>query len=83
MKTVSLETIYTIRKGIDANLKVEKVLDNKIRKILENRLKEAGGDAQKAFSNLSENPIWLNKEKGIAIKRVTITGGEQCGTIAL
>lgn len=74
VKTVSLETIYTIRKGIDANLKVEKVLDNKIRKILENRLKEAGGDAQKAFSNLSENPIWLNKEKGIAIKRVTITG---------
>ena len=27
-----------------------------------------------AFSNLDENPIWLNKEKGIAIKRVTITG---------
>ncbi|HPB03093.1 MAG TPA: type II CRISPR RNA-guided endonuclease Cas9, partial [Bacteroidales bacterium] len=26
------------------------------------------------FSNLDENPIWLNKEKGIAIKRVTITG---------
>src|SRR5699024_3081209 len=27
-----------------------------------------------AFSNLDENPIWLNKEKGIAIKRVAITG---------
>lgn len=27
-----------------------------------------------AFSNLDENPIWLNKEKGIAIKRVTISG---------
>ncbi|HOF46178.1 MAG TPA: type II CRISPR RNA-guided endonuclease Cas9, partial [Bacteroidales bacterium] len=28
----------------------------------------------KAFSNLDENPIWFNKEKGIAIKRVTISG---------
>lgn len=27
-----------------------------------------------AFSNLSENPIWLNKEKNISIKRVTIKG---------
>jgi len=27
-----------------------------------------------AFSNLEENPIWLNKEKGISIKRVTISG---------
>lgn len=27
-----------------------------------------------AFTNLKENPVWLNKEKGIAIKRVTITG---------
>ena len=29
---------------------------------------------KKAFSNLNENPIWLNKEKGIAIKRITISG---------
>lgn len=29
---------------------------------------------KKAFSNLDENPIWLNIEKGICIKRVTITG---------
>ena len=49
-------------------------LKNKIRKILEDRKAEYGGDAKKAFSNLDENPIWLNKEKGIAIKRVTITG---------
>jgi CRISPR-associated endonuclease Csn1 len=27
-----------------------------------------------AFSNLTENPIWLNEEKGISIKRVTISG---------
>lgn len=28
---------------------------------------------QKAFSNLDENPIWLDEEKGISIKRVTIS----------
>jgi len=27
-----------------------------------------------AFTNLEENPIWLNKEKCIQLKRVTITG---------
>lgn len=74
VKIVSFETIYTIRKEISPDLKLEKVVDVHIRKILENRLKEFGGDAKKAFSNLTENPIWLNKEKGIAIKRVTITG---------
>jgi CRISPR-associated endonuclease Csn1 len=27
-----------------------------------------------AFSNLDEKPIWLNREKGLSIKRVTTTG---------
>jgi CRISPR-associated endonuclease Csn1 len=74
IKTVTFETIYTIRKEISPDLKIDKVVDNKIQEILKNRLQEFGGDAKKAFSNLDENPIWLNKEKGISIKRVTITG---------
>lgn len=74
VKMVGFETIYTIRKEVSPDLKLDKVVDANIRKILENRLKEFGGDAKKAFSNLSESPIWLNKAKGIAIKRVTITG---------
>ncbi|NCA79912.1 MAG: type II CRISPR RNA-guided endonuclease Cas9, partial [Sphingobacteriia bacterium] len=74
IKTVTFETIYTIRKEISPDLKIDKVVDNKIQEILKNRLEEFGGDAKKAFSNLDENPIWLNKEKGISIKRVTITG---------
>jgi CRISPR-associated endonuclease Csn1 len=73
VKTVRQETIYTIRKAVSPDLKVEKVVDVQIRRILEERLKEYG-DAKKAFSNLDEHPIWLNKAKGIAIKRVTITG---------
>ena len=74
VKTVSFEPIYTIRKPISPDLKLDKVVDVGIRNILKMRLGEYGGDAKKAFSNLEENPIWLNKEKGISIKRVTITG---------
>jgi len=74
VKIVGFETIYTIRKAVDPDLNVAKVVDVKIKKILEDRLKEFKNDPKKAFVNLDENPIWLNKEKGIAIKRVTIKG---------
>lgn len=74
VKTVTLEPIYTQRKEISKDLSVDKVIDVRIRTILQDRLKEYGGDAGKAFSNLDENPIWLNKEKGIAVKRVTLKG---------
>jgi CRISPR-associated endonuclease Csn1 len=73
VKTVIQETIYTIKKDIDPDLKIEKVIDSKIRSILEDRLKEYNGDTKKAFSNKEENPIWINKEKAISIKRVTIS----------
>ena len=74
VKVKTFETIYTIRKEITPDLNVKNVVDEKIRHLLEERLMEFDNNARKAFSNLDENPIWLNKEKGIAIKRVTITG---------
>jgi len=74
VKTVSFETIYTIRKEVTPDLKVDKVIDAKARATLQKRLEEFNKDAKKAFSNLDENPIWLNKAKGISIKRVTISG---------
>lgn len=74
VKTVSLEKIYTIRKEISPDLRLDKVVDVNIRRILQAHLNKHGGDTRKAFSNLDENPIWLNEEKGISIKRVTITG---------
>ena len=74
VKLVWLETYYTIRKPVDPSLKVVKVIDKRVRDILQQRLDEYNQDANKAFSNLDENPIWLNEEKGIAIKRVTTTG---------
>ncbi|MGP1515821.1 MAG: type II CRISPR RNA-guided endonuclease Cas9 [Bacteroidales bacterium] len=73
IKTVTFEVIYTKRTSIDKNLKVNKVIDNGIREILKNRLKQYGDDPAKAFVNLEDNPIWMNKEKGISIKRVTVT----------
>lgn len=74
VKTVVLETYFTIRKPISKDLKIDKVVDEGIKHILKQRLAECDNDAAKAFTNLDENPIWLNKEKGIAIKSVTIKG---------
>ena len=76
VKCLTMETIYTIRKPINGNdFDVKKVVDTRIRKILQQRIDDYNGDVNKAFSNLDENPIWLNKEKGITIKCVTINAG--------
>lgn len=74
VKVVQKEIFYTIRKSIDNNLNIEKVVDKNVKRILKERLAQYNNDANATFSNLEENPIWLNKEKGIKIKRVTITG---------
>lgn len=79
VKTVKFKLEYTVRKEINPeNFKDEKalnkIIDVKIKKLMLARLAEYGGEAKNAFSNLDRNPIWLNRDKGIAIKRVTITG---------
>lgn len=73
VKTVMLAPLYTKREAVSPDLKIEKVIDIGIKRLLQKRLEQYGGDMQKAFSNLDENPIWLNEEKGISIKRVTIS----------
>lgn len=72
VKCVRFKTLYSIRKDIDSSLKLDKVADAGIRKVLAERLSEYGGNAQKAFSNLEKKPIWLNREQDIKIKKVTI-----------
>ena len=72
VKLVWVEVYFTTRKAIDKTLNIKKVIDNKVRSILQSRLEEYGKDANKAFSNLDENPIWLNKEKRIKITHVTV-----------
>jgi len=78
VKLVQQEDKYTIRKDISPYFKsekeIDKVIDIGIKRILQKRLDEFDRDPKKAFSNLEENPIWLNKEKNIQIKRVRITG---------
>ncbi len=79
VKLVWLEDNYTIRKEVTPdNFKdlksIDKVIDIGTKNALKKRLEEYDSNAKEAFSNLDKNPIWLNKEKGIAIKRVTISG---------
>lgn len=79
VKIVDLNKQYSIRKDINPdNFKdtktIEKIVDVGIKKLVMQRFREYGDDAKKAFSNLEENPIWQNKEKGICIKKATITG---------
>lgn len=79
VKLTWLEEDYSIRKDITPeNFKdvktIEKILDEGVKRILFNRLKEFGNDPKKAFSDLDKNPIWLNEAKGISVKRVTISG---------
>lgn len=72
VKTITLEEFFTKRTPITPDLKIDKVVDARVRAILEQRLSDFGGDIKGAFSNLDKNPIWLNKEKGIDIKSVII-----------
>ena len=81
VKVKLYEVNYTIRKEISPELKIEKVIDLGIQKLLYNRLKEFNGNSKLAFSNLDKNPIWINKEKGVSLKRVRISGVKN--TVAL
>ena len=74
VKTVEWKSFHPTRKLIDKDLNVDKVVDKGIRNILKARLEEFNGDAKKAFSNLEENPIYLDQTKKIALKRVSIEG---------
>lgn len=74
VKLVVFEDDYTIRKDVTPDLKIDKVIDVGVRNILQKRLDSFKGNAKEAFANLDKNPIWLNETKGIAIKRVTISG---------
>lgn len=74
VQLVWFENDYTIRKEVNPDLKIDKVVDEGIKRILQKRLEAYKGDAKKAFTDLDQNPIWLNEEKGIAIKRVKISG---------
>ena len=72
VKCVRLKDYYSIRKSLDSSLNIEKVVDGKIRALLQERLMEYGGSTKDAFANLEKEPIWFNREQGIMLKKVTI-----------
>ncbi|MCL9967743.1 MAG: type II CRISPR RNA-guided endonuclease Cas9 [Aquirufa antheringensis] len=77
VKLVELGTLYTKRVSIGPALdvkQIEKIIDPGVKQKLLDRLASDGGDPKKAFINLDENPIYLDKAGKIAIKRVTMSG---------
>lgn len=90
VKLVWLEDRFTIRKEIGPDLKIDKVVDEGVKRILQARLEQFDNNPKEAFANLEKNPIWLTQplpkeawkydnsprphELGIALKRVSITG---------
>lgn len=76
IKEVSVfENVCTKRVSISEKMtpaQIEKITDKNIQAKLKERISEYG-NIKKAFSNLDENPIWMNKEKGIKIKSVTVS----------
>lgn len=83
VKTVELENQFTIRKSVNPDLKVDKVIDQGVKRKLEERLKKFGDNPKEAFVDLDENPIWLNEEKRIKIKSVKIRGVKNAQAIHL
>lgn len=77
VKLVDLGEIYTKRANVDVNLdekKIEKIIDPGVKRILKDRLAHFNNDPKKAFANLEENPIYLDKARKIVIKKVTMSG---------
>lgn len=72
VKCVRFKQVFKIRKNIDDKLNLSKVVDGRIRKILEERLKAFGDDPKKAFLNLDTNPIYFDEQNKIPLKKVTI-----------
>ncbi|TKC01462.1 type II CRISPR RNA-guided endonuclease Cas9 [Pedobacter cryotolerans] len=79
VKLIWLEDDFSIRKDINPeNFKdikvIDKILDEGVKRILKERLAKHNNNPKEAFSDLGKNPIWLNEEKGISIKKVKISG---------
>jgi CRISPR-associated endonuclease Csn1 len=69
---------YVVKYGLDGNFKekdADSIIDGAVKKVVKERLAQFGGDPKKAFADLENNPIWLNREKGVQVKRVRCDAG--------
>lgn len=78
-EVMCFEEVFTIRKDISSdNFKnekhLDKVIDEKIKQKLKERVEQYNGDFKEAFSDLDKNPIWLNEQEDISVKRASIRG---------
>lgn len=79
-KTGQMEAVvkeyFVIRKSLDKSFDrkaiTEKVVDDVIQKRLLAHLEANGGNPDKAFSNLTANPVWADDAQTIPIKKVRI-----------
>ncbi len=54
--------------------KVNDIVDQGVKKIIQKRLEEFGNDHKKAFNDLEKNPVWFNDAKRIPIKTIRVFG---------
>jgi CRISPR-associated endonuclease Csn1 len=67
-----------IRKTLGISFtQVDKIVDDGVRRIVIKRLEEFGNNPKEAFKDLNANPIWLNKDAGIAIRSVRIIDNQE------
>ncbi len=67
------EAYFSERKQITPQFKYEHdIVDTAAKDAVLLHLHNHGNDRKKAYANLADNPIWLNEDKGIQIKSVTI-----------
>ncbi|QZE15617.1 type II CRISPR RNA-guided endonuclease Cas9 [Halosquirtibacter laminarini] len=72
VKIRSQETYFTVRKSVDKDLKLEKIVDQGTRRIIETYIAARGGDPKKALDNITNDPIWQDETKTQAITDVRI-----------
>jgi len=65
----SEEYVYKYKVDVDFK-KADKIIDDRVREIVKQRLSEFDNNPKEAFKDLDGNPIWFNEEKNIPIKSV-------------
>ena len=66
---------FAMRYPLNSNFKldyVSSIVNKSVAKAVASRLKEFENNPKKAFVDVENNPVWLNKEKGIFIKSVRL-----------
>ena len=70
----SEEYVYKYKLDVNFN-KADKIIDERVKALVKQRLSEFNNNPKEAFKDLEENPIWFNKEKRIPVKSVRCLTG--------